>query len=312
MNLVLHQAALGDFVLMLPLLERLPPPLTVVAPGSHLAILRRRRERFGRPLRLIDVDAAPWWRLHDPAGAPDALDARVRGELASAERIVSFVADAAGVWVRNAQAAAPGAEITVIRGRPPAHASEHAADHLLRQAREAGLALPRAADPPKVRPLPSDRPARIAIHPGSGGGAKCRPLESFSRLGARLAEAGLEPRFVVGPVEAERIGLERLRSAADGLPLRLCRRIDDLLDETAEVELWIGNDAGPSHLAAWSGIAVLAIFGPTDPAIWAPRGPAVEVVAPPRPGPADTGEGPSDEEVREAGRRLLSRLPVAG
>jgi len=34
----------------------------------------------------------------------------------------------------------------------------------------------------------------------------------------------------------------------------------------------VGNDSGISHLAAAIGIPVLALFGPTDPARWAPRG----------------------------------------
>ena len=38
------------------------------------------------------------------------------------------------------------------------------------------------------------------------------------------------------------------------------------------VSLFIGNDSGISHLAAALGVPVLAIFGPTDPAVWAPRG----------------------------------------
>jgi ADP-heptose:LPS heptosyltransferase len=38
------------------------------------------------------------------------------------------------------------------------------------------------------------------------------------------------------------------------------------------VSLFIGNDSGISHLAAALGVPTLAIFGPTDPAIWAPCG----------------------------------------
>ena len=38
-----------------------------------------------------------------------------------------------------------------------------------------------------------------------------------------------------------------------------------------------GNDSGITHLAAAVGTRVVAMFGPTDPAVWAPRGPNVEV-----------------------------------
>jgi len=36
--------------------------------------------------------------------------------------------------------------------------------------------------------------------------------------------------------------------------------------------LFIGNDSGCSHLAAALGVPTLALFGPTDPLSWAPRG----------------------------------------
>jgi len=43
--------------------------------------------------------------------------------------------------------------------------------------------------------------------------------------------------------------------------------------------VYIGNDSGITHLAAAAGAPVVAIFGPTDPAVWAPRGDRVQLVA---------------------------------
>jgi ADP-heptose:LPS heptosyltransferase len=34
----------------------------------------------------------------------------------------------------------------------------------------------------------------------------------------------------------------------------------------------IGNDTGITHLAAAIGAPTVALFGPTDPAVWGPRG----------------------------------------
>jgi lipopolysaccharide heptosyltransferase III len=42
--------------------------------------------------------------------------------------------------------------------------------------------------------------------------------------------------------------------------------------------LFVGNDSGVTHLAAAAGAPTVALFGPTDPAQWAPVGPAVVVV----------------------------------
>ncbi len=46
----------------------------------------------------------------------------------------------------------------------------------------------------------------------------------------------------------------------------------------AGARLYIGNDSGITHLAAAIGIPTLALFGPTSPATWAPRGPNVTVL----------------------------------
>ena len=40
----------------------------------------------------------------------------------------------------------------------------------------------------------------------------------------------------------------------------------------------VGNDSGISHLAAALGVPVVALFGPTDPAIWGPRGETVRII----------------------------------
>jgi ADP-heptose:LPS heptosyltransferase len=41
--------------------------------------------------------------------------------------------------------------------------------------------------------------------------------------------------------------------------------------------MYVGNDSGITHLAAAVGTPVLALFGPTDPTVWAPRGANVTV-----------------------------------
>jgi ADP-heptose:LPS heptosyltransferase len=64
-------------------------------------------------------------------------------------------------------------------------------------------------------------------------------------------------------------------------------RFDDLYELAcwlAGASLYVGNDSGITHLAAAAGAPVVALFGPTDPAVWAPRGPRVRVVATGRPG----------------------------
>jgi len=81
--------------------------------------------------------------------------------------------------------------------------------------------------------------------------------------------------------------MEKFREVARRLkfPVRWCAgpeeelpngvRIDDLYelaDWLARARIYIGNDSGISHLAAAVGTPAIVLFGPTDPAVWAPRG----------------------------------------
>ena len=43
-------------------------------------------------------------------------------------------------------------------------------------------------------------------------------------------------------------------------------------------DMYVGGDTGVMHLAAFSGVPVLAIFGPTDPKVNAPFGPMHKIV----------------------------------
>jgi ADP-heptose:LPS heptosyltransferase len=67
-----------------------------------------------------------------------------------------------------------------------------------------------------------------------------------------------------------------------------------------ESRAYVGNDSGVSHLAAALGVPTIAVFGPTDPTVWAPLGPKVAVVA-----PQDDAPWPAVDNVFVAVCRLL-------
>ncbi|MDI3297716.1 MAG: glycosyltransferase family 9 protein [Bacillota bacterium] len=165
----------------------------------------------------------------------------------------------------------------------------HAVDYALAVARAAGAEA--AGEPsPEVYPSPADRrwarrferrfrlPGRplVALHPGGRFFPQKRwPADHFARLAAAL-EARRGARLVVvgGPDDAaagEAI-LAALERPEDGRNLagRVgLRRTAALL---ARVDLFVGNDSAPLHLAAAVGTPTLALFGPTDPRNFAPRG----------------------------------------
>ncbi len=76
------------------------------------------------------------------------------------------------------------------------------------------------------------------------------------------------------------------------LPVRWCAGPQEVLDDAVRFEnlyelgcwlasarVYIGNDSGITHLAAAVGTPVVAIFGPTDAAVWGPRGERVSVLS---------------------------------
>lgn len=122
-----------------------------------------------------------------------------------------------------------------------------------------------------------------------------------SQVGGNL---GLVPRIDVGTVESHgkivvhpfasnpgkrwpgALALEipgetvvRLRGPEEELPGALyCADLCELGRFLAGAKAYIGNDSGITHLAAAVGTPTIALFGPTDPAVWGPRGERVRVI----------------------------------
>jgi hypothetical protein len=118
----------------------------------------------------------------------------------------------------------------------------------------------------------------IIIHPGSGGVQKCWYLDNFLAIASMLAKRGLEAVFVLGPAEQERFGkattakIGEVARTLSNLPLT------DVLAVLSSARGYIGNDSGITHLASALGLPTIAVFGPTEPGVYGPVGPAVTVL----------------------------------
>lgn len=115
----------------------------------------------------------------------------------------------------------------------------------------------------------------VAIHPGSGSPRKNWPAERFAAVAALAEGDGLRVLWVEGPADAEavaRVGVRSNAPVARGLELQALAAV------LGDAAAFIGNDSGVSHLAAAMGVPTSAVFGPTSPARWAPRGRSVDVV----------------------------------
>jgi ADP-heptose:LPS heptosyltransferase len=115
------------------------------------------------------------------------------------------------------------------------------------------------------------------IHPGSGSAYKCVAPEILASIVVALQISGATPVILEGP--ADRDPVERLLRSCVNPPIVL--KGLDLLTVAgvlAQARLFVGQDSGVTHMAGRMGVRTVALFGPTDPARWAPCGAEVTVV----------------------------------
>jgi len=119
------------------------------------------------------------------------------------------------------------------------------------------------------------------IHPGSGGKNKCWSPNHFANTADTLIrQTGCQVCLSSGPADgplAEEVS-HLMTENATLLPQLPLRQFASFM---ATCNAYLGNDSGPTHLSAALGLPTVALFGPTNPHIWSPRGPKVHIVASP-------------------------------
>jgi len=298
--LVIRGGAIGDFVLTLPALRALREtfPDAWIEIMGYPAIAEIARKRFYADA-VSRVDAAEMAPLFT-AGAP--LAERQAARLKGFDVAVCFWKDEPGILAANLRRTGVR-EVFSINPFPPEGQTRHAAIHML----EALAPLVgRGHDPaPRVFLNEEDkafgrcfvaetkgdaRAPVLAAHPGSGGRHKIWPASHFAALMERAAaDEGVRWLLLCGPAD------ERVR---DEVRKGLSHVAPTIIEELGLVQVasllsacdgYVGNDSGITHLAAAVGAPTVAVFGPTDPAIWGPIGKNVKIV-PGAPAPWPTVE----------------------
>jgi ADP-heptose:LPS heptosyltransferase len=299
-TLVIRPGALGDSILTLPALHALrlagAENLLVLGTPASWGFVRNAHDG----LRIRDFSSSEWTGLF---GSGVQLGEGARAALSKVQTAIVYLN---GETAQTEHALRAAGVKQIICAPPPTlqHAHGHAAKQLLdalaplvspEQIDSAQQVLDCAADPflkiddnERNRALYSigfDAPPErgfAAIHPGSGGRAKCWPVERYAKLAVKLAcDEGLVPLVFFGPAdEGIREAFETSippgiewecvdnRPLRDGLALLSCARV------------YIGNDSGMTHLAARA-CPTIALFGPSDPSAWAPLGRNVKIIRAP-------------------------------
>ncbi|MFB3136535.1 MAG: glycosyltransferase family 9 protein, partial [Nitrospirales bacterium] len=112
----------------------------------------------------------------------------------------------------------------------------------------------------------------VMIHPAARYWFKAWPAERFASLSDALIEQGLKV-VLIGHSDDQGIG--------DVVQGTAKHKLISLIGQTSlmvlaglmkRCALFIGNDGGPMHMAVAVGCPVVALFGPTDPMVWGPKG----------------------------------------
>lgn len=296
--LVAGLGGLGDFISRWPLWQSLRRSF----PRAEISYLGYRRHGMlllaaGLCDRLLDFDDRRWATA---AALPTGTDL-----------VISVLGARGRPWLERA-IGTHACRVVEIEPFPSQGSAIAVHRHIFSQVQSAGLVDPG----PLGVPIPGDARARadgywrasgmagtrvIAIHPGSGSGSKNWPPERFEALAMSLIAEGMSVLVLRGEAEGD-------SPFADNPSLHEVREPDlqHLAALLALCDGYVGNDCGVSHLAALIGVRSLVIFGPTDPAVWAPAGEHVKVVT------RRTPCAPCSGEKRKAcaERRCLTELSV--
>jgi ADP-heptose:LPS heptosyltransferase len=269
--------ALGDFITSLPALNLLRQSFR----NSEILLV-------GNPLwlplaksgaRVDEVRSMEDLPLH--AGFTDDLanDHVLSRFLAGFDLVVSWFGDREGRWERTLRRMCSGR--LIVQPYHRVHAFEgHVSDFYLASLKELGLSIGDAVLPAfqSEEDVPTGTDPFLCLHPGSGSEKKNWPKEGFLEVAVEAFRRWRLPSTVLlGPAEeGQRAFWSQARCPL--LTVQAELPILEVARTLRRATLYVGNDSGITHMAAATGAPVVALFGPTDPARWAPRGGRVEVL----------------------------------
>jgi ADP-heptose:LPS heptosyltransferase len=296
--LVLRLERIGDLLMTLPALADLrtlvPAAEIDLIVGSWNADLARAIDPV---TRVASVDAA--WLARESQGGtlPSLIRAARRWRHTPYDLAINFEPDirsnlmlrvSGAAWTAGYQSGGGGSLLDIaIDYDDRAHTTDNAR-RLVSTVFQS--AVPEDVSPTLVVPSASHQNASrllgdadgplIGIHASGGRAIKQWPPERFSEVGRRLVDA-TGARIVLTGGPRDRDLVEAVKTA---LPpshvVDIAGHVDllTLAGILERLDLLITGDTGPMHLAVAVGTPVVAVFGPSDPARYGPRGPYDRVV----------------------------------
>ncbi len=286
-NVIVHQGALGDFLLALPVLHGLHQRFSMCF------------DLWTRPQHGEIVQALPFVGTWHTSECKDLIPF-YHDDLWENAPIPPFFQRAQTVFFLGQDSLRPTSDrlsrrlpcpVRWVRSFPKEHIDQSVPEFVADQFASLGFpaknipvrlnAPPQALASLQARLAELGLPLRcrpVVLHPGSGGRKKIWPLGKWRTLMEWIIRNTHEPIIVLlGPADSHLIPLGR---EAENLGAFLLHDLPltEALALLNQGNTYVGNDSGMSHLAGVSGIEAIVVFGPTNPKIWAPQGSNVQVV----------------------------------
>jgi heptosyltransferase-3 len=289
--LFIRGGALGDLIVTLPTLRLVREKW----PDAHIELL-------GHP-RLAEIAVDRYYLNaaksvnHGPLSAfftPRAvLDPEWMDYIGDFDLVLSYFYDPDGLFEQNLKRCNP-VRILTHPPRVPDDFARPAARYFADILEPVGLALGNDASS-VLFPSPEDAAGAraflegvksgarlVAIHPGSGSETKNWPKEQWVELGRRLVAEFPDTMLLLIEGEADAEPADFLAAAWKDVPHMRARLLPlpFLAALFREAHLFLGHDSGITHLAAAAhrDLPIVALFGPTNPEVWAPPRDGVRVL----------------------------------
>ena len=299
-GVILHSGAIGDCLLTVPLASCLKEAcsldwLDFIGPAEYISFYPGRTCIDAvRPIETVALH-----RLFEPESDFVLEDNDPLLKLFDHyEQIVSFIGSGHVSFEKNllfTVHCCRSAEVTLIDAKPAADAKIHVSDFYLESFKQQQQSehTPRP-DAVTIPPLSEDYQAGgdilervgidpdrkiVLIHPGSGSRQKCWHWENFLQVASTLKSGGIQPVFLLGPAEQERFEDAAIQAMRQFHVLENLS-LTQVLQVLTQADVFLGNDSGIAHLAAGMSKKTLALFGPSDPVQYAPRGQNVRILQP--------------------------------
>lgn len=134
-------------------------------------------------------------------------------------------------------------------------------------ARPLGIELPPRE---QIQIAPAKGRGIVLIHTGAGQPVRVWPLSHYQKLAARLRAKQLTVQIACDPDQRN----WWLNAGENSVATPV--NVAELVELTDRAGVFIGNDSGPGHLAAFCGVPTFTLFGPQLPEWFAPLHPRAE------------------------------------